>query len=253
MRLDSHHQFSIEHPPAHLEAVLKRNRFDGSILIVDEGLSLPAAGLEFIKGVVMRVDLADPRLGHRLDELQRDARFRGVCARIEDEVPPGLPELARRGIALDLDIAARHLPTVARIAEQAPELRIAIDHLAMPPYGAAWSDPWARAMEEAARLPQVCAKASGLLTNAPSPWQAETFRPWVRHALALFGPRRLMFGSDWPAALPRASWKESLAAFTQSLGALPTEVREELLGGAAERFYWPAGLSSNFPRLPGGK
>ncbi len=220
---------------------MERNRFEGSILLAAEDLALPAVSLTFIQGVVVRMDLAAPRLGHRLDELQRDPRFRGVCGRVANEVPPGLHELARRAIPLDLDIEARHLTTIVRIADQAPELRMVIDHLARPPYGQAWSDPWARGMEEAARLPQVCVKASGLLTDAPSPWQAETFRPWVRHALALFGPRRLMFGSDWPSSLPRASWKESLAAFTQSLGALPTEVREELLGGAAERFYWPAG------------
>jgi L-fuconolactonase len=62
-------------------------------------------------------------------------------------------------------------------------------------------------------------------------------RSYVRHALALFGPRRLMFGSDWPNALPEHSWKENLARFTQSIGAQSIEVREELLGGTAARFY----------------
>jgi len=33
------------------------------------------------------------------------------------------------------------------------------------------------------------------------------------------------------------TWKATLAAFTQSIGAQPIEVREELLGGTAERFY----------------
>ena len=59
----------------------------------------------------------------------------------------------------------------------------------------------------------------------------------VRRALALFGPSRLMFGSDWPSSLPDHTWKESFAAFTQALGAQPIEVREELLGGTAARFY----------------
>ena len=46
-----------------------------------------------------------------------------------------------------------------------------------------------------------------------------------------------MFGSDWPSYLPDGTFKESLAAFTQSIGALPLEMREQLLGGTAERAY----------------
>jgi predicted TIM-barrel fold metal-dependent hydrolase len=37
------------------------------------------------------------------------------------------------------------------------------------------------------------------------------------------------------------TWKESMAAFTQALGAQPQDVRDRILGGNATRFY----------RLPG--
>ena len=43
--------------------------------------------------------------------------------------------------------------------------------------------------------------------------------------------------SEWPVRLPDVTWKESLAAFTQSTGANPIEVREQLLGGATAEFY----------------
>jgi L-fuconolactonase len=62
-------------------------------------------------------------------------------------------------------------------------------------------------------------------------------RPFVARALALFGPDRLMFGSDWPHGLPEFTWKQNLAAFTQAIGAQPIEVREQLLGGTAARVY----------------
>ena len=29
-------------------------------------------------------------------------------------------------------------------------------------------------------------------------WQPSDLTPYVNHALELFGPKRLMFGSDWP-------------------------------------------------------
>ena len=46
-----------------------------------------------------------------------------------------------------------------------------------------------------------------------------------------------MFGSDWPVCLLAGSWKEVLAAFTQSIGPQRIESRERLLGGAAQEFY----------------
>jgi L-fuconolactonase len=46
-----------------------------------------------------------------------------------------------------------------------------------------------------------------------------------------------MYGSDWPSYLPVGTWKEALAAFTQAIGAQTMEVREQLLGGTAMRFY----------------
>jgi len=82
-----------------------------------------------------------------------------------------------------------------------------------------------------AEMPNVYCKLNGLTRVEPSP------RLYVQHALAVFGPRRLMFGSGWPACLPEFTWKASLAAFTQAIGAQPIEVREELLGGTATRFY----------------
>jgi L-fuconolactonase len=44
-----------------------------------------------------------------------------------------------------------------------------------------------------------------------------------------------MFASGWPYG--GGTWKETLAAFTQSLGAMPIEVREQILGGTAREFY----------------
>jgi L-fuconolactonase len=88
------------------------------------------------------------------------------------------------------------------------------------------------------RLPNVFCKISGLLTEVEQlPWRAAPIRPFVQHALAVFGPERLMFGSEWPVRLPDVTWKESLAAFTQSIGAQSLEVREQLLGGTAREFY----------------
>jgi predicted TIM-barrel fold metal-dependent hydrolase len=228
LRLDSHVCFSPDHPPEHLQAILARNRFDGAILAVN-ALPLPETG-PHIAGI-----LVPPC---NFDECQRDPRFRGVYSAPPSVTAAFAEELARHGIPLDLDMRPTDFPALLRLAERLPGLRIAIDHLARPAFQLDPTEDWLRGMESAARMPNVYCKISGLLTEVDRlPWRAAPIRPFVQHALAVFGPRRLMFGSEWPVSLPEVTWKESLAAFTQSIGAQSIEVREQLLGGTAAEFY----------------
>jgi L-fuconolactonase len=229
-RIDAHQHFTREYLPSLLLPILKRNRFDGSVAVasrpsVEETrwlLSL-AAGHDFIRAVVGWADLADPRVGDTLDEYCRHPKFRGVCYAFAGELPPGLAELERRG--LTLDVSAGFTPA---IVEQFPDLRLTIDHVGtaratLPP--------------SPARYPNLFAKISGLITHAPTSWKAAEFQPAVRAALEAFGPERVMYGSDWPSYLPEGTWKAALAAFTQAIGPQTLETREHLLGGTAHAFY----------------
>ncbi len=140
MRIDAHQHFwdihRFQYPwmppgesllrrtylPQQFEPILKRNRFEGSVVVqantmLDETrwLLKLASEHEFIRGVVGWVDLTDPRLGAALDEFQRHAKFKGVRHLVHDEpdvnwllredVIAGLRELARRGIPYDLLLA----------------------------------------------------------------------------------------------------------------------------------------------------
>jgi L-fuconolactonase len=241
--------------PDLLERILKRNRFEGSVLVQANTILAETHWLldlaeanDYIRAVVGWVDLTDPRLGAVLDELQRRPKFKGVRHPVHDEpddhwllrpdVMAGLTELARRGLPYDLLLRPKHLPLVPQIAGRVPELRMVIDHIAKPPIAAQVMEPWARDIEAAAQLPQVYCKLSGMITEAePANWKVEHLRPYIAHVMRIFGPDRLMFGSDWPVCMLAGSWKEVLAAFTQAIGAQPIEVRERLLGETAAKFY----------------
>jgi len=189
----------------------------------------------YIAGLIVRHSSADARA---LDEYQTDSRFRGICATLAHGVPAVSEELARRGIPLDVEMRPADFPLLLRLAERLPDLRLAIDHLGRPAFQNGPTAEWLRGMESVARLPNVFCKISGLLTEVEQlPWRAEPIRPFVQHALRILGPQRLMFGSEWPVRLPDVTWKESLAAFTQSIGAHSMEAREQLLGGTATAFY----------------
>ncbi len=241
--------------PADLAPVLAQNRFDGSVLVqahtaLEETLWLLdlASAHEFIFGVVGWVDLRDPRLGATLDGLQRHAKFKGARHPVQDEPDPnwlirpdvlaGLGELARRDLPFDLLVRPEHLALVPRIAEQVPDLRMAIDHIAKPPIATQRLEGWAEGMEQAAKIPSLHCKLSGMITEADwRGWKPEHLRPYLAHVASLFEPSRLMYGSDWPVCLQAGNWKKVLAAFTQAMGPLPTEIRSQLLGETARQFY----------------
>jgi L-fuconolactonase len=241
LRIDSHQHFTPEIRPALLWPILKRNRFEGSIVVsklqtVEETRWLleVTAEHDFVQAVAGWADLSDANVGATLDEYQQWPKFRGVVWSGESDLPAGLAEVERRGLTLDL---SPNLELAARIAERFPGLRIAIDHLGRLSLAPMPFDEWGRALEAAAEAPNVFGKLSGLITDAPTRWNAAQFQPYARHALRVLGPERLMYGSDWPSYLPVGTWKEALAAFTQSIGGQTMEVREQLLGGTAMRFY----------------
>lgn len=241
--------------PEQLAPILTRNRFDGSVVVqantcIEETRWLLelAAAHAFIRGVVGWVDLTDAHVGHQLDELQRQPKFKGVRHPAQDEadlewlvredVLRGLAELARRNIPFDLLVRPQHLPLVPRIADRVPGVRMVIDHIAKPLIAKREMDGWATNIEMVAQIPEMHCKLSGMITEAdPQSWKAQDLQPYVAHVYRLFGPDRLMFGSDWPVCLPAGTWKEVLAALTQALGPQPVEIREKLLGGTAQRFY----------------
>lgn len=234
MRIDSHQHFTPEYSPALLHPILKRNRFDATVAVGCADL-LAWSSFDFILAFVVDVDLLSPALPHLLDKLQCEPKLRGVRYDFgRDPLPSGLSEIARRDLTLDLPPRPELVPA---IAERFPGLRLVLDHVGRPSLMTRPFDEWARHLEAAAQFPLLCAKISGLITDAPTRWHADEFRPVVRHALRTLGPDRLMYGSDWPSYLPVGTWKEALAAFTQSIGALPAEIREHLLGLTAARFY----------------
>jgi L-fuconolactonase len=132
----------------------------------------------------------------------------------------------------------QHLPIVPELVDKVPGLPMVIDHVAKPPIARHLMEGWAGDMERISRIPHLHVKLSGMITEADwAHWKADDLKPYVQHVLKLFGPDRLMFGSDWPVCLLAGSWKEVLASFTQAIGAQPMEVRAKLLGETARRFY----------------
>ena len=73
-------------------------------------------------------------------------------------------------------------------------------------------------MHDLASLPNVMCKISGVATEANhDSWTIDQIRPYVMHALEVFGEDRVAFGSDWPVctlAAPYRRWVQTLDELT---------------------------------------
>jgi L-fuconolactonase len=177
--------------------------------------------------------------------LDRDDVRRGIAAACAtDAAGPG-------GLVFDLVVRADQLPACARLAAALPEVSFVLDHLGKPrlaaadagtgaPAGIGTADlaAWKRDLAALAARPNVTAKLSGLVTEARwDAWQADDLRPAVDHALEVFGPERLMFGSDWPVCLLASDYGEWMAALGDLLAGLSPDEAAAVWAGTARRVY----------------
>ena len=82
-------------------------------------------------------------------------------------------------------------------------------------------EPWAERIRPFGALDNVACKVSGMVTEADwDAWRPSDLAPYVDHVVEVFGPERLLFGSDWPVCLLAASYERVLAATREALGGL---------------------------------
>lgn len=124
---------------------------------------------------------------------------------------PAFDALVAHDLAFDALVRSVHVPALEARLRRHPQLRVVIDHAAKPDIAAGEFDAWAAALAALARHPNVHCKLSGLLTEAAPGADADTLDRHVAHLFAQFGPRRVLWGSDWPVLTLRADYARWLA------------------------------------------
>ncbi len=213
-----------------------------------------ASESDFVKAVVGWVDLASPHAPARIGDLARHPKFRGVRPMLQSlphddwilcsALEPALAALKKYGLSLDALVYTRHLPYLYRFARRHPDLPIVINHAAKPAVivNDTPPDDWCEAMRNLASLPHVYCKLSGLVTEAGKGQGKEVFSSYIKFLVNLFGPERVMWGSDWPviglAPNPQlAIYKNWLALVKQTVGECKMANSESIFIGTSLRFY----------------
>jgi L-fuconolactonase len=241
--------------PDQLKPVLEQNGVSSTVLVQASNtlgesrwLLQLAEQNPFISGVVGWVDLKSSEVDLQLSEFCSEPKFKGVRHLVESEpdddwlVQPevlrGLQQLSAHNLTYDLLVHTRHLKHVRKVADACPQLRMVVDHMAKPPIASGALTEWFNALKPVAAHTNIFCKVSGLVTEANwNSWQTNDLRPFVESALELFGPERLMFGSDHPVCLLAASYDRVLNSFQDILRDLSERERERIFVGNAKNFY----------------
>jgi L-fuconolactonase len=217
----------------------------------EEFLATAAGSDGLIVGVVGWVDLTADDVGDRLARLRSGpggSRLVGIRHQVQDEPDPswfGRSEVARglravgaADLVYDLLVLVPQLGTTIAVVRQHPDIRFVLDHAAKPPVASGEREPWAPSIATLAAQPNVFCKLSGLVTEARwDGWTVEDIRPYAEHVLAVFGPSRVLWGSDWPVCELAGSYARVREVADKLLDGLSAEERADVLGGTAMRVY----------------
>jgi len=191
----------------------------------------------------------EPGFRDYLESLRNNQYVKGVRRILHaDETPPGhcLSEafiagvrlLGERGLCFDICIRPGELDDAARLIELCPETRFVLDHSGNPDVGWQDFDAWRTALGKVAKHDNVVCKVSGFVKTATKgAWTAEDLAPIVNHVFDAFGPRRVLFASDWPVCTLTATLREWVEALQAIVATRPLEEQECLFHQNAERFY----------------
>jgi L-fuconolactonase len=202
---------------------------------------------DIVAGVVGWIDFENPDDRRHLERLARHPKFRSVRPMVQDIADddwllrPGIgwafDAIRDLGLAFDALGFPRHAPRFLEIFQRRPDMRAVIDHCLKPVIREGRFDDWAGDMERLARGTSASIKLSGLVTEAGADCSAAALRPYTDHVVAVFGPSRIMWGSDWPVCRLRTEYGDWLATARALTSHLPAEEQAAIFRTNAQDFY----------------
>ena len=209
----------------------------------------------FPHAIVGYADLRDPDVGAALRAQARYPLLRGIrmqlhwhenvqyrfadgpAAMNDPALRRNVDLLAEHGLVFELQIFTGQMADGAAFAEAYPAVPMVLAHCGMPedltPDG--WR-AWRAGMTRLAAVPSVFAKLSGLGTFIHRLDAAHVERT-VRETVALFGPERCLWGSNFPIEKLWTDYASLIDAYRRALAHLGEAEQAAIFAGTARRLY----------------
>jgi len=173
-----------------------------------------AAREPLILGLVGNLPIGTDAFSGHLKRFAANPLFRGVRIR-EGSLEAGLKdraflrdmrEIADRGLCFDVHSPAAWVEQAVPLARAVPDLRLVVNHAAnVPVTGGPPPETWRSLMLRLAEQPNIFMKVSGLVegtrrTSGDAPADPACYAPVLEVLWQIFGPDRLIYGSNWPVS-----------------------------------------------------
>jgi predicted TIM-barrel fold metal-dependent hydrolase len=198
---------------------------------------------QYFQGVC-RVDPLDPAAPDHLSKLCEQG-FRGVrLSPVADERgawirgPLMLPlwdRCRRLRVPMTLLAPISRVPDIARLVDRFPDLTVVIDHMADCPVD---QPEELEKLVALVRYPKVFVKISHTwsLSRQDYPWRDS--QRLVKRLYDTFGPRRLMWATDWPILEAVATYRQALTVVRDDMDFLTADDKSWILSKTIEQ-VWP--------------
>lgn len=241
--------------PEDLKEVMRANGVEGAIAVqarqtLEETewlLTLADANAEML-AVIGWAPLYEARIATILENFAGRPKLRGLRHVVQDEPDEqfilrddfnrGVGMLEPLGLRYDILIYERQLRQTIAFVDKHPKQTFVLDHIAKPRIKDDSISPWKEQITELARRENVYCKVSGMATEGDwKSWSAESLRPYWDIVLSAFGPKRIMYGSDWPVLNLAGTYTRWITTVRSFVAELSVDEQERIWSKTAKEAY----------------
>ncbi len=147
-------------------------------------------------------------------------------------------KIGKAGKPFDICYLPTQLSIAYDFAKNCDDVSLILNHCGVPPIAAGEIDQWSKDIKKLSELPNVICKLSGLMAYcAPGTSSQETIQPYVDHVLESFGPKRMVWGSDWPVVNLGKGIQEWISVTRNILSKLSQGEAEAIANANAQKIY----------------
>lgn len=237
----------------HVQANFDARRPEGETEWLENVAEAPGSG-GFPNAIVAFADLSAPDAEQAVARQAGHARVRGIRQVLNRHPDPArnraprdyladpvwrdnFSTLARHGLSFDAQVYYQQMPHLAGLADAHPDTVIILDHCGMPvERDEQGLSGWREGMRRLSQCRNVLVKLSGFGMVDLS-WTEHSIRPFVRHAIDVFGPSRCMFASNFPVDKLMATYDDVWSAYQRLVDDLSHDEQQALFSGTALRAY----------------
>ena len=151
-----------------------------------------------------------------------------------DLMPPLWKRAQSLKVPMQVYTSISRIPDVGRLIEKCPDLDVIIDHMADCPVDQPQELDKLLAL---ARYPRVFVKISHTWSISKQPYPWLDAQEHVKRLYAAYGPKRLMWGTDWPVHEANTVYSKTLSVVRDDMKFLNEEDKSWILSKTIERIW----------------